>query len=130
MTKRIPLQLIAPCGMNCNLCRGYLREKNTCSGCNSSGNKPNYCHRCSIKNCQILQQNKWKYCSSTCEQYPCARLKSLDTRYRAKYAMSMLDNLEYIEKQGIRKFIQKEEKKWIKNNMVYCVHRKEYYAFK
>lgn len=26
-SKRIPLALIAPCGMNCHLCIGYLREK-------------------------------------------------------------------------------------------------------
>ena len=25
--------LIACCGMNCNLCIGFLREKNKCPGC-------------------------------------------------------------------------------------------------
>ena len=25
--------LIAPCGMNCNICMAYLREKNKCPGC-------------------------------------------------------------------------------------------------
>ncbi len=25
--------LIAPCGMNCGTCLGYLREKNKCVGC-------------------------------------------------------------------------------------------------
>ena len=24
---------IAPCGMNCSICRGYLRKKNKCLGC-------------------------------------------------------------------------------------------------
>ena len=36
-TKRMPQdlrpELIAPCGMDCGLCMGYLREKNTCGGC-------------------------------------------------------------------------------------------------
>ena len=26
-------ELIAPCGMNCGICYGYLREKNKCPGC-------------------------------------------------------------------------------------------------
>ena len=29
----IPINLIAPCGMNCILCWGYIREKNRCPGC-------------------------------------------------------------------------------------------------
>jgi hypothetical protein len=27
------LHLVAPCGMNCGICRAYLREKNKCPGC-------------------------------------------------------------------------------------------------
>jgi len=27
LKKNIPLELIAPCGMNCNLCSAYLREE-------------------------------------------------------------------------------------------------------
>jgi len=26
-------QIIAPCGMNCGLCTGHLREKRPCGGC-------------------------------------------------------------------------------------------------
>ena len=29
----IKTRLIAPCGMNCAVCLGYLREKNKCPGC-------------------------------------------------------------------------------------------------
>ena len=36
--------LIAPCGMDCGLCRGYVREKNRCAGCNGDdSSKPRYC---------------------------------------------------------------------------------------
>ncbi|MDD5456566.1 MAG: hypothetical protein PHV30_05985 [Candidatus Margulisbacteria bacterium] len=28
--------LIAPCGMNCAICLGYLREKNKCPGCSET----------------------------------------------------------------------------------------------
>ena len=32
-SRTIPVKLIAPCGMNCRLCWGYVREKNSCPGC-------------------------------------------------------------------------------------------------
>ena len=124
--------LIAPCGMNCSLCMAYLRDKNTCPGCRNEGkeNKPKTRIRCIIKNCEQLKKNNWKYCSDKCEKYPCKRLKNLDKRYRNKYEMSMIENLENIKKLGIRKFIEKEKKRWIKGNQIYCVHKKQYYSFK
>jgi len=125
-------ELIAPCGMNCNLCIAYLREKRkylcSCPGCRGNNkDKPNSCIRCIIKNCEILKKNNWKYCSVKCEKYPCQRLKNLDKRYRKKYVMSMIENLGFIEKNGIRKFIKSEEKRWIKDNKIFCVHNKKYF---
>lgn len=118
--------LIAPCGMNCNLCRGYLREKNKCPGCRIiDANKPETRQRCTIKMCLVLSGNKLKFCSSRCPTYPCKSLKSLDKRYRTKYGMSMIENLEFIDQNGIRKFIRHEEKRWTcsKCGNVLCVHR-------
>ena len=63
-----------------------------------------------------------------CKDLPCKRLKSLDKRYRTKYGMSMIDNLQYIKKHGIRNFLKKEEKKWTRKNEVLCVHDKKWYA--
>ncbi|MCP4609704.1 MAG: DUF3795 domain-containing protein [Planctomycetes bacterium] len=124
--------LIAPCGMNCSLCLGYLRDKNKCSGCRniSNENKQKTRIRCIIKNCEQLKKNKWKYCSDKCEKFPCKRLKNLDKRYRNKYDMSMIENLESIKKLGIRKFIEKEKKRWIKGGQIFCVHKKQYYPIK
>ena len=127
MKKTIPVELIAPCGMNCNLCLGYLREKNKCPGCNSIDNKNSYHVRCMIRNCQILQQNNWKYCSSKCDKFPCTRLKNLDKRYRTKYGMSMIENLNHIDEKGIEEFLRQEEKRWIKEDKIFCVHRKMYF---
>ena len=39
-------------------------------------------------------------------------MKSLDKRYRAKYNMSMLENLAFIKKKGMEKFLEKEREKW------------------
>ena len=123
--------LIAPCGMNCSLCIGHLREKNKCPGCREQGKKINskssYIRKCIIKNCDVLKKNKWKFCSNKCEKFPCQRLKNLDKRYRTKYDMSMIENLEFIHKKGIRYFIKREKERWIKNNKIFCVHKKEYY---
>ena len=122
--RKIKRDLIAPCGMNCALCLGYLREKNTCPGCrkiNSSCAKT--CRQCRILRCKKRQG---KYCFQ-CEIYPCARLKHLDERYRSKYEMSMINNLEYIKKHSIRKFVQRENKRWAKGDKVYCVHHHKYY---
>jgi hypothetical protein len=105
--------LIAPCGMNCGLCIAYLREKRPCGGCFKSDdeNKPKVCRSCKIVNCFLLAETKSEFCYD-CEKYPCARLKNLDKRYRKNYGMSMIENLTYIKKHGLDKFLKKEENKW------------------
>ena len=120
-------ELIAPCGMNCAICRAYLRDKNKCPGCRLiDRNKSKTRTKCIIRNCDLLKKNKSGFCYD-CENLPCTRLKQLDKRYRTKYDMSMLENLEFIKKKGIRKFIIKEEKRWKCPNGVICVHDKKCY---
>jgi len=125
------IKLIAPCGMNCGLCMAYLRDKKNCPGCRSTEINPfKSCNNCTIKNCEHLEKKNLKYCSSECEKYPCPRLKNLDKRYRAKYSMSMIDNLDTIVNTGIFNFIALEKQRWIRENMVYCVNNKQYYDSK
>jgi len=116
------IDLIAPCGMNCGICLGYLRDKKRCPGCRGSDKDKNpSCVRCRIKNCT---KRTGKYCFA-CAGYPCARLKHLDKRYRTKYHMSMLENLGNIKKSGIRTFVKTEAARWAcsKCGGVVCVHR-------
>jgi hypothetical protein len=121
-------ELIAPCGMNCNLCIAFLREKNKCPGCRFMGNPDSkYCKKCVIRNCKIIKENNWKFCSVKCEKFPCTRLKNLDKRYKTKYNMSMIENLKNIEKNGIKNFLKNENKKWVRGNKIFCVHNKEYF---
>lgn len=123
--------LIAPCGMNCNICMAYLRDRNTCPGCRKiDACESSYGRKCIIRSCPILKKNNWKYCSDICEKFPCKRLKGLDKRYGTKYEMSMIENLQNIKIFGIRKFIEKEKKRWIEGNKIYCVHKKQYYSLK
>ncbi len=121
----IPVSLIAPCGMNCRLCRAYVRERNACPGCRSDdGFKSKACISCPIKNCEKLADNKIQYCSG-CEEFPCTRLVRLDKRYRTRYGMSMIENLEQIRKYGIRHFISKEKKRRAcpECGTIICVHK-------
>jgi hypothetical protein len=118
-------KLIAPCGMNCGLCAAYLRQKNRCPGCKGDNtNKPAGCVKCIIKNCQHFQNGKSKYCFD-CDKLPCLRLKQLDKRYRTKYHMSMIENLENIKTLGIRKFVQNEKLRWTcaECGGTICVHK-------
>jgi hypothetical protein len=118
--------LIAPCGMNCSLCLGYQRDKNKCPGCKSrDAYESSYGKKCIIRNCQILRENKMEFCSEVCEKYPCKRLKNLDKRYKTKYGMSMIENLESIKKLGIKIFLENQKKKWTckKCSELLCVHR-------
>jgi hypothetical protein len=108
---KIKLQpiLIAPCGMNCGICKAHLRdkkEKNYCRGCNDNP-VYDYCQKCKMRDCPA---KKSRFCD--CENFPCPRLKQLDKRYRTRYHMSMIENLEYIKKFGMKKFLAKEKKKW------------------
>ena len=105
-------ELIAPCGMNCGICKYYYREKMTCPGCRGPDeNKSKYCIECIIKNCDVLKKNNSEFCFD-CSNIPCKRLKNLDKRYRTKYHMSMLENLDYIKENGIELFLDKEKQKW------------------
>jgi hypothetical protein len=106
------VSIIAPCGMNCGICSAYLRAKKKCPGCREeSESKSKSCVTCAIKNCEELRNNNYDYCFS-CAQFPCARIKHIDKRYRTKYAMSMIENLETIKKSGIQQFIRTETVRW------------------
>lgn len=122
-------ELIAPCGMNCGICVAYLRENNKCPGCRGEDSgKPITRIRCKIKNCKSNQSNEARYCFK-CERFPCNSLRQLDKRYRTKYNMSMIGNLEDIKKIGIRAFVRNESVRWAcpKCNGTICVHNKECY---
>lgn len=119
-------KLIAPCGMNCGICYAHLREKNRCPGCRSfDSSEPVSIARCKIRNCAGIKSGEIKYCHE-CVDFPCKALKALDKRYRTKYDMSEIDNLEYIRDNGIRKFMAKESARWSCHACggVICVHKK------
>jgi hypothetical protein len=110
-------ELIAPCGMNCAICSGYLAYDNDIK---NKGIRMGYCigcrprdKQCSFikKRCSLISNDQVRYCYE-CEWFPCDYLIKLDKRYRTLYRMSMIDNLEYMKKNGIKQFLDDQEEKW------------------
>ena len=117
--------LVAPCGINCGICLGNLREKNRCDGCRI---KPaitfKSIDRCVIRNCLYLKETSSGFCYD-CEKYPCQRLKQLDKRYRTRYRVSVISNLNSIRSTGIKMFFESEITRWTCKicGATLCVHR-------
>jgi hypothetical protein len=109
-------ELIAPCGMNCAIRSRYLAFQNDtrrrgirigyCIGCRPSSKNCHY-----KKKCELLGKGIMRFCYE-CQDFPCKHLKTLDKRYRTFYHMSMIDNLEYMKKNGIKQFLDDQEEKW------------------
>jgi hypothetical protein len=115
---------IAPCGMNCHICRAYLRKRNKCPGCRGEDtNKPVTRVECKIKNCSFLQKMEINYCFE-CENFPCNNLNKLDSRYLTRYNMSVIENLKSINEIGINEFLVNEGSRWACSHCgcVICVH--------
>jgi len=122
--------LIAPCGMNCSICTAYLREKNKCPGCRESDiDKTITRVDCKIKKCEFFQKTRAMFCFQ-CDSFPCDRLEHLDRRYRTKYGMSMIENLENIRKVAVQQFIEDEKARWAcpECGGTICVHKRYCYS--
>ena len=110
-------ELIAPCGMNCAICSGYLARQHDvrsegvrmpyCAGCRPRGKNCAFLK----KRCGLLQANRVSYCHE-CGDFPCGRLQHLDQQYRARFRMSMIENLERIRDFGAGRFLEEERDKW------------------
>ena len=104
--------------MNCAICSGYLAYRHDVR---NKGIRMPYCIGCRPRNkqcaflkkrCEILLNGKVEYCYE-CAIYPCERLRHIDKRYfLSAFRMSMIENLEYIKRNGIEAFLKKEEEKW------------------
>jgi hypothetical protein len=117
--------LVAPCGINCSYCRAHLRTKNPCSGCRAQdGYKLKHCSVCNIRNCSNLHGHRNSFCFS-CNEYPCVRLQNMDSRYRTRYGISVILNLNEILKNGLANFSEKEKVRWTCSNCGFplCIHK-------
>lgn len=110
-------KLIAPCGMNCAICSGYIALKTEirtkgvkmpyCAGCRPRDKKCSFLK----KKCPTLLNGQVEYCYE-CEDFPCEKLKSIDQNYKKLYRTSLIENLEFIRDNGVDKLLLKEQEKW------------------
>ena len=124
--------MIAPCGMNCYLCimyYGYViggkKSKIKCIGCRARDKSCAFVK----KGCELLTKKEVEYCYG-CSIFPCEKLKKLDKRYKERYDMSMIENLKFIKKHGMKKFLTEQRKKYKCPDCggVICVHDKKCYS--
>ena len=111
-------ELIAPCGMNCNVCSNYLALVNDTK---SKGVKLPYCIGCRLQDkkcsfvkrkCKKILNHKVEFCYE-CSDFPCELFKKLVfKKYETLYRMNMIENLQYIREYGLAKFLEAEKKKW------------------
>ncbi|MFW9998461.1 MAG: DUF3795 domain-containing protein [Candidatus Odinarchaeota archaeon] len=122
-------ELIAPCGMNCNLCSSYLALKNDTK---AKGGKLPYCtgcrprdKKCSFvkKKCKKILNHKIEFCYE-CNEFPCQLIIKLSKRYEDYFRMNMVDNLQYIKEYGLFKFLETEKIKWkcLNCGEIICCH--------
>lgn len=117
--------LIAPCGLNCRLCRAFVRGQNPCPGCRGGdSNKSNACLTCVIKHCGELSAGGHRFCFP-CAKYPCTNLLHLDDRYQMKYGVSVIANLARIKAIGLESYVAEEDAKWLcsKCGSRLCMHK-------
>jgi hypothetical protein len=110
MVNPMNAELIAPCGINCRVCRFHMKAKNPCPGCRDS-HISGHCLNCKLKNCGRFTASSSGYCYD-CAEFPCALVKQLDKRYRTKYGASPIANLVHITTKGINDFLEVENQKW------------------
>jgi len=110
-------ELIAPCGMNCNVCSNYLALVNDTK---AKGVKLPYCtgcrprdKQCSFvkKKCNKVLNHHVEFCYE-CSEFPCELITKLARGYESRYRMNMVDNLQYIQAHGITAFLASEREKW------------------
>ncbi len=125
-------ELIAPCGMNCGVCIAFFgftlkgeKRKHPCFGCRA---RTSHCALIK-KPCNKLKTKQVTYCFE-CVDFPCKNLRTLDKRYRSNFGMSMIENLNYIQKNGIDEFLRYEQERWKcpRCGEVICVHNKTCYS--
>ncbi len=127
--------LVAPCGMNCAVCSGYLAFSHDlpkkrgailhCAGCRPRNKK---CAYLKGQGC-VISQGAAQYCYE-CPLFPCQHLSHLDERYRKNYNYSPIENLRVIARDGMAAFLKKEKAlhHCARCGGTICIHNKKCYT--
>ena len=110
----ITQDLIAPCGMNCAVCSRYQAyvhglKKSQCIGCRPANRTCTYLIGRCAADFEVDKQSDF-FCYA-CNHFPCKDIIRMDTRYRKNYRMSVVENLEEIQKKGMDAFLEAQYEK-------------------
>ncbi len=101
-------ELVASCGMNCNLCSWVLDPgKPGCAGCRPRGR--GCVHKKGL--CRKLAKGEIDFCYQ-CDQFPCASLLLVEKRYVHAHNYSFVENLNFIRRRGMPAFLEREIKRY------------------
>ncbi len=127
-------ELVAPCGMNCGICKAYLaythdfpRQRGKVTHCAGCLPRAKNCYV--IRGCPRLRKHEIQSCSQ-CDTMPCKHLAHLDKRYRERYEMSMVININELKTKGLDAFLEDQELKYRCPNCgdIICVHDRKCYS--
>lgn len=105
---RMSRDLVAPCGMNCNLCSWVLDPtKPGCPGCRPRGR--GCVHKKGL--CRKLARQEIDFCYK-CADFPCLNLLAIEARYTRTHNYSFLENLRFIRSRGLPAFLRRETKRY------------------
>jgi hypothetical protein len=99
--------------MDCGVSSAYLAFANNlprkrsaithCAGCRIRRKQCAYLKG----HCSRLATGEVNFCWE-CPGYPCERLKHLDARYRTRFGMSLIGNLDLIKRAGVQALIEQQ----------------------
>lgn len=91
MPDTIEKSIIAPCGVCCLACGGYLKAKTPCPGCRALTEEHNRksCMNCAKKKCAFGKGLTWCF---ECGKFPCLRIKDLNKRYIQNYGIDLVQD--------------------------------------
>ena len=85
MPDAIPPELLAPCGMNCQVCYRHLTPRRACLGCRGgASNKPPHCRDCALKACAA--ERGVAFCAA-CSRFPCKSMAALEKTYQKRWGL-------------------------------------------
>lgn len=95
-----------PCGLYCAACGAP-----DCLGC-LSDNVDNWVEQCKFRNCS--REKSVDFCCF-CSDYPCTELREF-MNDQWPHHWTMESNLEYIKKNGVKKWLKAQKKEWSCNS--------------
>lgn len=117
MNNKLTADLIAPCGMNCGICKAYLAysrgvpckkgEISRCTGCITRNKNCVFIRR----DCEKIRKKQIRFCYE-CADMPCKQLAKIDEHYRARYGMNMVENQLMIKEKGMDAFLTSQAEKY------------------